>query len=237
MQQSFKVPFADTLLHGDCLISAESNKEGSPNTLFLHGAGKAERTRFMSLRALLFEQYGIASCAFDFIGHGETGGTLLSSSLKQRTEQASAVIDAYCDTQKLNIIAASMSAYTALKLSQLYPVYSLTLMVPAAYSAKAYGVQFGDAFSKILRRHRSWEESDSWKILQAFSGAIYLVSCELDEVIPVEIVDRLYDSAKNANRCLHTEIAGCNHQVLNFLNQHPEELDTIANKIVSVIAH
>lgn len=232
MQDSFEVGFESIKLCGDVLYA---DKASPISTLFLHGAGQAERQRFLPLRQGLLDQKGIASCAVDFIGHGETGGELLSSSLKQRTQQAIAVIQQQDLILPLNIVAASMSAYTAVKLTQHYTVNSLTLMVPAAYDVAAYDVQFGDDFSKILRRDRSWEASDAWNILGSFVGNMNVISAALDTVIPEEIIDKLIISASQAKQKNHIEIAKSSHQILKFINANPLQLQKLIDATSSII--
>lgn len=232
MQDNVQVSFESTVLCGDVLYR---DKTLPLTTLFLHGAGQAERGRFLPLREALLVQYGIPSCAVDFIGQGETGGDLLSSSLKHRSEQAIAVIEQQALTQPLNIIAASMSAYIAVKLTQHYKVNSLTLMVPAIYDVAAYRVPFGEAFSTLLRRSKSWEDSDAWNILNHFLGNITVVSAAFDTVIPAEIIEKLRQCTSRAKQKNYIEIAESSHQLLTFINQNPKELQKLTDIISSVI--
>lgn len=230
----FQTPFLDKNLYGDVL---GNNRSSSPCVLFLHGAGQANRHRFLPFREGLYQQYGIGSCAFDFIGHGETGGELLSSSLQQRTAQAQHIIEKYCtDCTALHLIGASMSAYTAVKLTQSLQVASLTLMVPAAYDQRAYTVPFGDAFSKILRQPHSWKASDVWGILSTFTGNVHLVVAALDNVIPSDLIDRLYQSVSHPSaQCTKTVLADSSHQCLNFLNHQPDALQQLISDTAMLI--
>src|SRR4051812_2784719 len=113
MQDFFSVPYNGTDLIGDILGS-------SPNVLVIHGAGKANRNRYESIRKSLFD-LGISSAAFDHIGHGATGGSLEGSTLHDRTEQAVAVIG-HLKLQNFSIIAGSMGGYTAVKLTEKYNI-------------------------------------------------------------------------------------------------------------------
>jgi len=85
--QTFKVPFGERTLVGDMLSS-----DFEAHTLVLHGAGELGRTRVRFIREYFFRN-GISSCAFDFIGHGETGGDIKQTSLYERTRQACSIID------------------------------------------------------------------------------------------------------------------------------------------------
>lgn len=87
-------------------------------------------------REALFAK-GISSAAFDFVGHGETGGNLKSASLKDRTRQACRVIEALEMQPPFSVIAASMSAYASVKLLERFPIKSLVLLVSAVYAYQA----------------------------------------------------------------------------------------------------
>lgn len=203
--RSFKLPFEGCLLRGD-------RYKTRCRTVVLHGAGKSSRKRFLRLRSALSD-LGIATVGFDYIGHGETGGELLGSSLRHRTEQAASVIR-YAGEEPLTLIGASMSAYTAIRLTRRFRVDTLALLVPAVYTARAYHVPFGPAFSTIIRAPRSWQDSDAWDILAGFRGNLLVIAAERDEVIPVEIVDRIYASAKNAESKIVHVVPGSRHLLL-----------------------
>ena len=112
----FFIEFSDTYIHGDNWF--ESGKEDEPPlTLFLHGSAPREnRKEFDLLRQLLVDYHGLSSCAFDFVGHGSTGGEWPGTSLQQRVAQAQDVIDATFDCQPFNIVAIGNSSYAALQL-------------------------------------------------------------------------------------------------------------------------
>jgi pimeloyl-ACP methyl ester carboxylesterase len=183
------------------VLQGDSYKMGC-ETIVLHGAGKSSRTRFTRLRQSL-NAHGIPSVSFDFIGHGDTGGNLLNSSLHGRTDQASAVIRHAC-MEPLTLIAASMSGYTAIKLTEKFAVDNLILLVPAVYTAVAYDLPFGSEFSAAIRVPGSWQDSDAFSILSVFKGNLLVIAAESDDVIPVEVVEKIHTSAKNAKvRLLH----------------------------------
>lgn len=210
-QRTFELPFDKHVLRGD------SYKMGC-ETIVLHGAGKSSRTRFARLRQSL-NGHGIPSVSFDFIGHGDTGGNLLESSLHERTDQASAVIRHAC-VEPLTLIAASMSGYTAIKLTEKFTVDNLILLVPAVYSAAAYDLSFGAEFSKAIREPGSWQESDAFSTLSVYKGNLLVIAAESDDVIPAELVEKIHTSAKSTKvRLLHV-VPGSRH-----LSLFPREKD------------
>jgi len=177
--------------------------EGDENkTLLLHGAGKSSRVTFSRLREYLY-CHGIPSASFDFVGHGETGGSIKDTTLLGRTDQAAAVIKHTC-REPLTLIAASMGGYSAIKLTEIFEVENLVLLVPAVYTPHVYDIPFGPEFTAKIRLQDSWKDSDAFDILSGFSGNVMIFAAEFDDVIPSELIEQLYASTINAkNRILH----------------------------------
>jgi len=184
------VHYAGRRLHVDHRPGA-----GDCHLLAIHGGGEGHLGVFSGLRDQLW-QHGIGSTAFDCIGHGSTGGVMAGSSLRDREEQARAVIEA--SRTPTAIIGASMGAYNAVRLAERFAPRGLVLVVPGIYHAEVYGVPFGPAFSQRIRQPRSWDGSDAWGMLGRFRGRLLVIAAGADEVIPLEIPQRLYDSAVNA---------------------------------------
>lgn len=196
------VPFRGLILRGDTYGARCS-------AVVLHGAGTSSRTRFDRLRRALNER-GVPTVCFDYIGHGQTGGELLGSSLHERTEQAAAVIR-HAAQEPLILIGASMSAHTAVLLTRMFQVDHLVLMVPAIYTSRAYRLPFGPEFSAAIRVPESWRDSDIWDILSEFRGNLLIIAAEQDDIIPRELVERIYDSASQSRtRQLHI-VPGSRH--------------------------
>ncbi len=183
------------LPHGKYVLQGDTYEMGC-ETMVLHGAGKSSRARFLRIRESL-NVHGIPSASFDFIGHGETGGELFGSTLDERTEQAAAVVGHACK-EPLTLIAASMSAYSAIRLTQIFAVKNLILLVPAVYTAHAYDLAFGSEFSAAIRVRDSWQDSDAFSILEGFAGQLLVMAAQHDNVIPTGVVEGIRASAKNA---------------------------------------
>ena len=188
------------------------------DTLVMHGAGQSSRARFVKLRQALLTR-GIASAAFDFIGHGETGGQLYENSLTCREAQALNVIKSLKMSPK-RLIGSSMSGYTAIKLSQQLQVEQLVLLVPGIYTPSANRVNFGPAFSNVIRQENSWYDSDAFDVLAQFTGEVVIVAADNDTVIPRLLVDRLYEAASNAKGRVLKVISNATH-----LNLYPTQED------------
>lgn len=201
-----------------------------PQLLFIHGAGSSDRKRFEELRTRLADK-GISSSSFDFIGHGETGGSLIGSSLANRVAQASAVIDSQRIPQPLSVVASSMGAYVALKLTELYQIENLILIAPAVYDVKSYSVPFGPAFTKVIRSPFSWRNTDAWEILERYKGNLLVYEAEKDQIIPHEVIKRIYDSARNTQSREVILIKDATHSLAKWLDEHPDSLHQILEKL------
>ncbi|MGD8293390.1 MAG: alpha/beta fold hydrolase [Desulfobacterales bacterium] len=230
-KHNFKVDFDGQTLIGD-IISTRSQ----PKVLILHGAGDASRDNFRLFREQLLIN-GIASAAFDFVGHGDTGGDLKRSSLVSRTRQTCRVLSSVNIEQPFSVIAASMGGYTAVKLLEYYPVKNLILVVPAMYDSKAYKVPFNKGFTQIIRRPQSWDDSDAWQVLSEYKGRLFIVAAEKDTVIPLAVVNKIYDSAVNAEKRLRFIAPRASHAVFTDLrSKNPEMFCSVFGQIVEMLA-
>jgi hypothetical protein len=229
-QKAIKVYFQGHTLVGD-IVSQNSTAD----LLILHGGGNANRHRFESLRTRLFSM-GISSCAFDFIGSGDSHGDMGKTSLESRTQQTCKVIDAVQMRNPFSIIGASMGAHTAIMLLQYYEIENLILFVPAIYASKAYRVPFNSGFSKIIRKPQSWTDSDAWGLLTDFVGGLFLVTSENDDVIPRTVPEKIYESAQKARKRIHWALPAAPHQVMAYFNTVGKQwFDRVAQQIEALL--
>lgn len=216
----FEVSYADRVIKCDRIAGRSTLQP-----LLIHGAGTSVRGRFASLRNAL-QQRGIGSTAFDCIGHGETGGSLHESSLSSRTRQAQAVADASHGAPPRVVVGTSMGAYNAIKLLESRKIEALVLVVPGVYTLEAYDVPFGAEFSSIIRKERSWENTDAWGILEKFTGKLLVIAAEHDTVIPPEIPERLVQAAHNASWSKLYVVQGAEHnRLFSLLAERPIEFE------------
>lgn len=228
-KEIFKINYKETNLVGDILP-----KGARPNYFFMYGAGPtAERSRYNVMRQELFEK-GFGSCAFDFIGHGETGGNLKKSTLEDRTNQALAIINQKT-SEPVHIVGASMSGYTAIKLSELCEIESLIMLAPAVYDKAAYSTPFDSGFTEIIRKPDSWKQTDAWDVLKSFKGNLLIFIGDQDQVIPREVVETMYESASQAHRRELVFLPNVPHPLGKYLQENSEERQQVVDKIISFI--
>lgn len=223
------VPFGNTNLIGDI-----AGPDEHPSVLFLHGAGTADRTRFNGIRKLFLDA-GISSAAFDYIGHGETGGDSQKTSLKERVEAAHAFIKALGLTEPLTIIGASMSGYIGIKLTQVVDIDALIFLAPGVYTTEAYDVPFGGGFSEIIRVPESWQNTDAWKILESYKGKLLIFEAEHDQVVPQALTQKLYDSANNASWKKVVVVPDATHPLGKYLEENPKDLQNAFDQMREVL--
>lgn len=226
----FEVPFDGLLLKGDQFVGSDSNR-----VLYVHGAGASTRHGHRLLRGAL-RQRGVGSTCFDCVGHGETGGTLAQSSVASRTRQAQAVAAARGLPEPLAVFGSSMGAYNAIRLTQTCAVDALVLIVPGVYTPSAYEVPFGPGFSAVIRRERSWADSDAWEILSRFEGRLLVIAAEHDAVIPLEIPQRLVAAATRAqSRELHVVQGAGHNRLWSLLEEDPARFDAAVDMVAAVV--
>lgn len=226
----FELYFEGKVIQGDVLEATA----GDSTFLFLHGGGK-DRRRFTTIRNALCTTFGISSVAFDFINHGESSQNPEFDSLEYRTQQAKGVIDRFFDHKPLAIVASSMGGYIAMKLTALYPVDHLVLIVPAVYNRNAYTAKFRTEFTECIRRKDSWINTDAWELLEKYTGNLLLFSAENDEVVPKPIASYIFNTAICAKSRKHIEIPESGHKIIPFITAHPQYLDMLSNQIHELV--
>lgn len=196
-QEEVQFPAGKEVLSGRFVISDASDE--TPHLLFLHGAGRASKERSLPLALQLAEDYGISSFTFDFSGHGASTGSLSSSSLKKRVEEASVALSYAKFAEPISLCGFSMGGHVALELLKQKAVRALILFYPAVYAAEAVAIPFGDPkFSFTIRRPRSWESADIFGVLNQFKGNLLIVAGEKDEVIPKDVFQLLIQNSSQA---------------------------------------
>ncbi|RFP18423.1 MULTISPECIES: alpha/beta fold hydrolase [unclassified Duganella] len=226
----FDVAFDGHVLKGDQYVG-----DGYNRVLYLHGAGASSRRGHHLLRSAL-QRRGIGSTSFDCIGHGDTGGTLAQSSVASRTRQAQTVAAARGLPEPMAVFGASMGAYNAVRMTQSHRVDALVLIVPGVYTPSAYEVPFGPDFSAVIRRERSWIDSDAWDILSRFEGRLLVIAAENDATIPLEIPERLVAAATRAQSSRLHVVQGAEHNRLwSLLEETPASFDAAVDMVADTV--
>lgn len=234
--EPFFIGFDETYIHGNTLGTAKGN---APEVLFLHGEKSSDdRNIFLLLRDALLDRYEISSCAFDFIGHGTTGGSWQQSSLSSCTQQAASIVNACFDSQPFIIVASGMGAYTAIKLTELFPVDGLVLIGPKVYAEEMYDSKMDSLTDSASNFPGHWDRTDAWSIIKQFKGDISILGTNKNDPLCQGTMSRLYSQAIRSNTRQAFEIRSheYNGELLAYCDQTPLELMRLA-KIIKQACH
>jgi len=209
---------------------------GEPGVLFLHGAGASEKSRTEYLSQRLAHE-SIASFSFDFSGHGESSGTLRESSLQKRHEEVQAALKMFRGNPVKTIVGSSMGGYNTLKILEKYTPENIILFCPAMYDAKAFSLPFQEEFTKVIRKRKSWEQSDVLPLLSGYRGQLLVIIGEKDEIIPPKVIDLIENTSQNTRRKEVLRIPDAPHAIHSWLSAHPEERERVFRKIIECISN
>lgn len=226
----FEVPFQRALLRG--------NRWQPPSTahtaVLLHGGGTSAADGFQELRTFLYAR-NIATVAFDFVGHGRTGGSQLGTTLDERVQQVASVVKSHgLEPATLALIGFSMGAYVAVKAAVEIGVPRLCLAIPAAYAGQAYKAPFGPQFTQILRAPRSWAHSDAFAFIRGYSGHLLVVSAEEDKTVPSEIPEMYVAGGGNCASTLHHIVRRSGHNLSEHYEREPQAREAAYAEIASL---
>ncbi len=225
-RREFQLPFRGLQLHG-CI---HGPRDQVPRTLALHGGGASSRLGYQPLLDLL-AGYGHASVAFDFAGQGESTGRMADSGLRDRAQQALAVVDFLDMRRPVSLIASSMGGHIACSLIEALAPPTLVLYCPAAYEAAALEVPFGPAFQQVIRATSDFASSPAFDALERFEGRLLLVLGAEDAVIPRQVEDGYCSRARRARSVEVLRLAGAGHHLHAWLQQRPAEFDRVAQRV------
>ncbi len=203
--------------------------------LFLHGGGlstSSENTRY--LRAELASE-GVTSAAFDFSGHGRSGGRLEDATLLRRQDEAMRVVDYLRPARPRMIVATSMAGHTACRVLDLLRPDALVLLCPAAYEMRAESARFGPEFRAVIRATQAFGDSPAFEALSRYEGMVLVVYGSQDKVIPGEVQLAYTYGATHARSLQVLRLAGAGHRLHDwFADRRLARRDLVA-RIVSMM--
>ncbi|MCL2466455.1 MAG: alpha/beta hydrolase [Micrococcales bacterium] len=221
--------YRDTVLRGTIV----SHMGSTIDSLLLHGAGKATRQRGRPIADML-ESLGHGSYAFDFVGHGETGGDLEGTTLRMRHEQAEAALSVL--NGRCAVVGFSMGGEIAIRIGVQHKFPVILLFYPAIYAAEAYDQPFGSAFSETIRKEGSWMSSDAFQLLSQYEGRVGIVIGSDDKIIPKGVVSELTRSATSAETIVVERVPKGSHLLMNDLIERPEAMARIGRILDLVVS-
>lgn len=223
----FQLPFRNVQLHG---TTTHSPSHSAPRTLALHGGGASSRLGYQPLLDFLARQ-GHSCVAFDFAGQGESTGRMADSGLRDRAQQALAVVDFLGMPRPVSLIASSMGGHIACSLIEALAPPALVLYCPAAYEPAALEVPFGPGFQQVIRATSDFAASPAFDALEHFEGRLLLVLGAEDAVIPRQVEAEYCSRARRARSVEVLRLEGAGHHLHAWLRERPAEFDQVAQRV------
>lgn len=231
VRSHFQLPFRGVQLHG---TTTHSPSHSAPRTLALHGGGASSRLGYQPLLDFLAD-HGHSSAAFDFAGQGESTGSMADSGLRDRAQQALAVVDFLQMPRPVSLIASSMGGHIACSLIEALAPPALVLYCPAAYEAAALEVPFGPAFQQVIRATSDFAASPAFDALERFEGRLLLVLGAEDAVIPAQVEDQYIRRARKARSVEVLRLEGAGHHLHAWLMDRPAEFARVAQRVLATL--
>lgn len=232
---TFGVAFRGGMLHATASWDA-ARCSPQDYALFLHGGGaatSADGTRY--LREALARE-GVACAAFDFSGHGRSGGRLADATLRQRQEEVACVVEALRPSRARALIATSMAGHTACRVLDAVRPKALVLFCPAAYEARAEDARFGTAFREVIRATRTFADSPALDALGGYAGRVLVVYGTADEVIPEAVRDGYAQAAAHARSAELVRLEGASHRLHDWLAGRASARRDLVSRLLPLLA-
>lgn len=207
-----------------------------PNLISIHGAGPAGKERISYITQTLSDN-NIGSVTFDFPGHGESSGSLSDSSLAIRTRIAKHVIQEYCCTYNLTIIATSMGGHIASELLPYFNVSSLILFCPASYALEAFDEKFGENFTAIIRAEDSYLNSKAFVNISNYSGRLLLIYGDKDDIIPNKVINNYWSNAKVTSFKRKVELKETPHVIHKWAEKNNNIKNEVLNEVLEFVCN
>jgi hypothetical protein len=128
-----------------------------------------------------------------------------------------------------------MGGYIAIKVLEFCKVQNLVLFAPAVYTTDAYSFPFNDSFSSTIRVPLSWQKTDAWEAMRSFTGDLLLFQAENDQIIPSEVLEKLYNNASSVRSKKLIVFKGATHPLTSWLSAHLNDLENSVNEILSIL--
>jgi len=206
----------------------------TPSVICLHGGGPSSRDSTKYLATAL-QTIGKTVIRFDFSGQGDSSGQMAKSSLKKRFLETKAVLEYFGLNDKISVIGTSMGGYIACTLAKEISITNLVFFGPAAYTTKAWDVEFGSGFTEIIREENSFLDSDILELPKYFNGnALYIIG-KNDEIIPKQVVALYKNALSHCSVFEEYTILDCPHPIHRWAMKQPSARIKIEEKVLSFL--
>lgn len=202
-------------LRGTLFIPAANGS--LPAAVFYHGRGSS-RARYLPIAKDLAEA-GILTLTFDFRGCGESDGVFANQTYKNGINDAAAALKFLLSNTNLNkdrigLCGSSFGAYVSGMILPKYPfIKSILLRAPAAYSDRFLTTEENSRTNDFFADRVNWEDSSVFDNVGKFTGALMVLKCENDELLPDCLVEKYYETAEKAGEKKLDILRGADHDL------------------------
>ena len=199
------------------LFLAES-VEVVPGVIFFHGLTSSEK-RYLDMAERLSKQ-DISALTINMRGHGSSEGTLDSLQLTDNISDALAVYDFFAshsniDATRIGICGSSYGSLLAAIVADQRPIKSLLLRAPAAYSSTMANTTFSELLQdeRGIFKNLDLDTLHGLTEIRSFSGSLFVVASEHDDIIPLSITQAYFDNATQAETKEFEVMIGAPHSL------------------------
>lgn len=236
LKRGLSVSVGEKKIHVSLFSDANRAETNSPDIcLIIYGGSRDFSQEKLEGIKTSICQNGFVAASFDFRGMGPDSPNFENTGLHTRIKDAREVLRQLVltfPTGRIFVLGVSMGGYIATFLDP-RELAGLVLVAPAAYDARAVHekINFGPKFSEIIRREKSYLDSDAFARMEKFRLVrTAVISFAEDEVVPEAVTLRYFNSHPGAieYRKAFKVLPGKHNG--NFSN--PERIQEIVNTLI-----
>ncbi len=198
-----------------------------PGVVFFHGSG-GSGNMFFDIAEKLSEN-GIMTLAFNYRGAGKSDGIFEEQTLDMGIKDAKAALIYFLslenlDKERVGLCGGSFGGFLAGLLAAKFPIKSLILNAPAAYSQNELDKQ-RDSAGEL---DENFLESGSYKQIAVYKGKLLVVESEFDDVLLPEMVKHYFNNAKSATKKEYYILKDAKHRLSN----DPPRREVFTKKVI-----
>lgn len=203
------------------LIFPENIRGKASAVLFVHGWGSNQSKNIDRAKELAEVSY--VCLTIDLRGHGDSEGDFKTLS---RADHLADVLAAYdflasqksVDAENISVIGSSYGGYLAILLAAERVIKNLVLRVPANYKDEGFDRPTYETRKVVdIQEYREIamtpDENRALHAASLFTGNVYIIESENDEIIPHQTIENYKNSFKNAVTFKYTLMHGAGHKL------------------------
>lgn len=212
MEKTLEFVVDDTILRGKMFVPKGNGP--FPGVIFFHGSGGTGEMHFENAKKL--SENGIVTFAINYRGGGLSEGIFEDQTIEMGIEDGRHAIETFLnqkevDRNRLGFCGGSFGGFIAATLCNFFPVKSLLLEAPAAYSSEISKTTQRDSDDEI--RRDNFITSESYTEIAKYSGNLLVVQCEFDDVLPQGMVEEYDKRATSVKTHEHFVLKGAKHRI------------------------